>query len=60
MSDLKNIYSLWPVADRNPFEFLLNATKYNQSVAVFTKDGTPVAWIFRYNLNLSEIRLFYN
>lgn len=48
LSDLQKIYSLWPAADQNPFEILLNATKYNPSIGAFTKDGTPAAWIFRY------------
>ena len=48
LSDVQKIYSVWPMADRNPFETLLNATKHSPSVAAFTKDGTPVAWIFRY------------
>lgn len=51
-SDLEKVFSVWSAAagGRRSIQFLLRQAKYNSSVGAFKKNGTLIAWVFRYVL----------
>lgn len=50
--DLEKINSLWSYRSPNSMALFQQIAKHNSNIGAFRKDGTLVAWMFRYVLNL--------